>query len=245
MRLSGTIFLILILSSSSYSQTKFTIIDTTIVGNYEEAIENLKILNDSIFYEDTLYSVRKTCSGEWGGSIWFKNKRTGIEYSCAATCPVVVNNVNGKYYVTATLAHMVGSSEIIEINDPDSMEIFKMPKPRQKKRKQKIYNVGDNESRSRLGTTLLVDSIGVLTLGSFTHRNQLLHIVSDYDHTYLCKIEESRFITIDTICIGRLPIYRSEINETENNTLVILFNSNDTKGYLEIKNSKIEIIRYK
>lgn len=68
------------------------------------------IKQDSAFFEDENYLVRKSCSGEWGGTIWFKNKVTGIEYSCEATCPVAVNKVNGKYIVTTTLAHMIGFS---------------------------------------------------------------------------------------------------------------------------------------
>lgn len=61
-----------------------------------------------------------------------KNKRTGIEYSCPATCPVVVSKLNGEYYLTATLAYI---SEIIGIQNPDSMEVFNMLKLRRKKNK--------------------------------------------------------------------------------------------------------------
>src|ERR1700722_17794087 len=58
------------------------------------------------FFEDENYLVTKTCSGEWGGTIWFKNKKTGITYACSATCPVAVNKINGKYFITNTLAHL-------------------------------------------------------------------------------------------------------------------------------------------
>ena len=81
---------------------------------------------DSILYEDSIYTVRRTCHGEWGGSIWFRNKTTGVEYACAATCPVMVNKINGKYLVITSLAHLVGFSEIIEIQNPEAMEIFKL-----------------------------------------------------------------------------------------------------------------------
>jgi hypothetical protein len=212
--------------------------------NYEEAIRKLNIVQDSFFFEDSSYVVRKTCSGEWGGSVWFKNKITGIEYSCYATCPVVINKIDDKYYVTATLAHLSISSRIIEINAPDSMKVFKMPKPRNKKGKDKFYYVGDNESKSRVGTNFLVDSLGVLTLVSFVYENQLFHIVSDYYNTYLCKIVENQFVTIAKIANERLPIYRSEILKTENGELIVMFNQNDINGYLEIKCNSITIKRY-
>jgi hypothetical protein len=238
-------FSLVLFFKNSYSQSQFNIVDTTIMENYEEAVRKLKIVQDSFFFEDSSYVVRKTCIGEWGGSVWFKNKKTGIEYSCYATCPLVINKMDGKYYVTATLAHKMMSSKIIEINDPDSMEVFKMPKPRHKKGKRKFYYIGDSESNSRVGTNFLIDSFGVLTLISFVYENQLFHIVSDYYNTYLCKIENNQFVTLAKIADKRLPIYRSEILKTETGELIVKFNRNGINGFLEIKGNTITIKRYK
>lgn len=243
-----TIISIIILTLNSiktYSQINFNIVDTVLNENYRRTIKNLNLGTNNVFFEDSLYTVKKTCFGEWGGSIWFKNKKSGIEYSCTATCPVVVNKIHNKYYVTASLAHLVGFSEIIEINNPDSMEIFKMPEPRYKKGKLRVYDPGDSESKSNKGTKILVDSVGVITMYSFVYKEQLVHILYDYKRTFLSKIEKNKFVTIDTIYNGRLPMSNSEVYNTENSGLIILFNEEKNKGFLEIKDNKITIKRFK
>jgi hypothetical protein len=199
---------------------------------------------DSAFFEDENYIVRKTCSGEWGGTIWFKHKITGIEYSCEATCPVIVNKVDGKYIVTSTLAHMIGFSEIIEITNPDSMAVFKFPKPRLKKGKMKLYYVGDDESNSKKGTTQLVDSLGVLTIASFTYDNQLFHVVTDFKKTFITKIEQNKFVTLYTISNSSIWTYNPEVIRTTDGHFIVFFNNEAAKGYLDIDANKITLIRY-
>lgn len=200
---------------------------------------------DSAFFEDENYLVRKTCSGEWGGTIWFKNKITGIEYSCEATCPVIVNKVNGKYIVTSTLAHMIGFSQVIEITNPDSMAVFKLPEPRQKKRKVKLYYIGDDESNSKKGTNLLVDSVGVLTIATFPFNDQLFHIVTDFQKTFITKIEHNKFVTLDTISNTSIWTYDPEVIRTVDGHYIVFFSNEEAKGYLDICGNKINLIRYK
>lgn len=203
------------------------------------------IKQDTVFFEDENYTVRKTCSGEWGGTIWFKNKVTGIEYSCEATCPVIVNKVNGKYIVTSTLAHMIGFSKVIEINNPDSMAVFKLPEPRQKKGKRKLYYIGDDESKSKKGTNILVDSVRVITIATFPYNDQLFHIVTDFKKTFISKIENNRFVTVDTISNTSILTYDPEVIRTIDGHYIVFFGNSVTKGYIDIFENKINVFRYK
>jgi hypothetical protein len=215
----------------------------------KDSIQTKKItdfaINDSVFFQDDNYLVRKSCSGEWGGSVWFKNKRTGIEYSCNSTCPVVINKFRDKYIVTNTLAHLIGFSEIIEIENPDSMTIFKLPEPRAKKRKMIYRYVGDNESKSTIGTKKLLDSIGVLTLASFPYNGQLYHIVTDFRKTFLTEIENKKFVSIDTISNESLWTYDPEVIRTKANHYVIYFSNDKVNGYIDLIDNKIDVIRFK
>jgi hypothetical protein len=200
---------------------------------------------DTTFFEDDKYVVRKTCSGEWGGSVWFKNKTTGIEYSCSASCPVVINKIDGNYIVSATLAHLSGSSEIIEIENPDSLDIFIMPKPSAKKGKIIYRYVGDDESRSTKGTTMLLDSIGIQTLASFPYNGQLYHVITDFDKTFLTQVENGRFVTLDTISNASIWTYEPEVIKSTNGHFVVFFNNHKTRGYLDIHGKSIDIFRLK
>lgn len=131
------------------------------------------VIPNSAFFEDENDIVSKTCSGEWGGTIKFKNKKTGVEYACGATCPVVVNKISGKYIVTNTLGHLSGFTEIIEIDNPDLTSAFKLNKPLKKGNVIFRY-AGDDEFKSVKGTHKLIDSIGIMTLASFPYAGELI-----------------------------------------------------------------------
>jgi len=241
------IFLTLIIYLNSYGQTEglFEIKEFIVKDSLQRrTVSDFKRQNSN-FYEDENYIVSKTCSGEWGGTIKFKNKRTGVETSCSATCPVVVNKLNGKYFVTNTLAHLMGFSELIEIPNPDSLSIFKLPKPRNRKGKTAIRYVGDDESKSTIATRQLVDSIGVLTLASFIYKEQLFHIVTDFQKTFVAKIENKKFVTIDAISKESIWTYDPEVIKTIDDHYVVFFSNETTKGYLDIYDNKINLIRYK
>jgi hypothetical protein len=201
--------------------------------------------NQENIYEDQIYIVSKTCSGEWGGTVKFKNKKTNIEYSASATCPVAVNKLNGKYYVTNTLAHLDGFSEILEIENPDLLTVFKPPKPRKKKGKIIIMNIGDDESKSNKGTKQLVNSVGMLTLISFPFKGQLYHIVTDYKNTFLATIDNNKFVKIDTVSSESIWSNDPEVFITTDKHLVVFFENEDVKGYFDIIDNQINIIRQK
>lgn len=45
------------------------------------SISDLKLPVSKVpIYEDDKYIVRRTCAGEFGGTVWFKNKQTGLEW---------------------------------------------------------------------------------------------------------------------------------------------------------------------
>ena len=247
MKAINFIILTFLICSNSLGQTKkiFDINETLIKDSTQfKTVQNFK-KQDSAFYEDENYVVRKSCSGEWGGTIWFKNKNTGIEYSCEATCPVVVNKTEGKYIVTSTLAHMSGFSTVIEINTPDSLAIFKLPEPRNKKGKTKLYYIGDNESNSKKGTKQLVDTMGVLILATFNYKGELFHIVTDFEKTFVEKIENKKFVIIDTISNQSIWTYDPEVIKTSDNHSIVFFKNDEVNGFLDIFDNKINLIRYK
>jgi hypothetical protein len=256
MRYIFTLILIITLCLFTYGQTSpsFDIEVILITDSTQFKSPNDFIKYDSAFYQDDDYYVRSTCSGEWGGSIWFKNKKTGIEYSCSATCPVIINKIGDKYILTNTLAHMCGSSEVVEIEFPDSMDIFKMPPPREKKRKIEYRLVGDNESKSKKATSQLVDTACAMIHISFPYDGQLYHIVSDSKKLYLSQIRDNKLVTIDTVYSGLdnfykqgdriLYIYSTDGFRTRDNHYIVLYENSGLVGFLDIFENKIKLIRY-
>jgi hypothetical protein len=254
MRYIFTLIIIFTSGLLTYSQT-FNIETILITDSSQFKRSSDFIRCDSVFFQDDNYYVRRTCSGEWGGSIWFKNKKTGIEYSCSATCPVIINKMGGKYIVSNTLAHMCGSSDVIEIEYPDSMEIFKMPLPQAKEGTIEYRYVGDDESKSNKGTHQLVDTVCAMIHISFPYKGQLYHIISDSENLYLSQIKDNKLVTIDTVFRG-LENFNKESEgisytfdtdgfKTIDNHYVVLYENSGLVGFLDIYENKIKLIRYK
>src|ERR1700754_453671 len=66
--------------------------------NSQNIWENLnrKFIKPPIF-EDENYVVASTCSGEFGGTIYFKDKKTNKVYESSATCVVSVKKNKNRY----------------------------------------------------------------------------------------------------------------------------------------------------
>jgi hypothetical protein len=241
------LYLIILLSvgyfnASAQSEELFKVQQTTISDSSQT--KDFKRTNSN-FFEDENYVVRKTCSGEWGGSIIFKNKKTGTEYSCNATCPVVVNKIDGKYIVTNTLAHLIGSSGIIQIDNPDSMEVFKRFEPKWKKRGIIKRYVGDDKSRSAKGSKQILDTLRIMILASFPYEGELYHITTDFEKTYVSKVENKRLINLGLVCNESIWTYNPEVIRTIENHYVVYFSNETIKGYLDIFENQIGLMRIK
>jgi hypothetical protein len=221
------------------AQSKFEI---TELQDSETNIKNIEnsFLKKNPLFDDNNFTVTGTCSGEWGGTIRFTDKKTKKEFVAEATCPISVDKLNGNYYVTSSLAHMRGFTEIIRIKDPKEMDIFKAKKPKKVNGKKYIY-VGDNESHSKTGTTQILDSIGILTLAVFPFENEFYYITTDFISTNICKIRDKKFVMAATLPINDVWSYDQQIIKTNNNHTILIFN-NQIKGYLDIFQNKIKIV---
>lgn len=192
-----------------------------------------------LLYKDEKYEVRKSCSGEWGGTIYFKDRKSGLIYYAIATCPVSVNKINGKYYISNSLNHLFGHSYILEISNPESMELAeKIP-----------LNLPDvinrqYKAKSNQGTKTLVDSSGVIIVASFVYNQKLYSVLSSNDgkQTTISELKDRKFQTV-----LKLPekLFYSEpiIAKKADNNLSLYF-QNPKSGILHIRDSKIELIYY-
>lgn len=143
---------------------------------------------DSPLFEDENYYVTSSCSGEWGGTIFFKDKRSGTIYEGSSTCPVKVTEYNGKYYVSNFLGHMRGHSTLYETEDPRNMSIYTGDRPKADKL------IGQRECKSTEGMKKWLDIIGssrtMELLSSFVRNDRLLHLYSDGDDVYICQLTD-------------------------------------------------------
>jgi hypothetical protein len=83
-----------------------------------EFVKNPEIIKVPLF-EDETCAVTSDCHGEFGSTIYFKNKSTGTTDSAFSGCPFVVNKLGDKYFVNTD---GMPDGDIIEIHDPIKVE---------------------------------------------------------------------------------------------------------------------------
>lgn len=167
---------------------------------YLDAFNQWKRLNRKLpfdkqpkLFENQDYLAYCDCHGEWGGTVYFFNKKTQKVYFTEATCAnSIIENENG-YIVLSHLGHIVGSAELKLIKDP-----MKLTKLR-----------GNNKSMvngSALGytdktnqTIKLFDYWGLQIYSSFMLKGMTYYIVYWQLSTFLAKIEDDNIIIVDPL----------------------------------------------
>jgi hypothetical protein len=137
-------------------------------------------------FEDERYQVTSKCHGEFGSTIYFKNKSTRVTDSAYSGCPVLVNKLGDKYFVN-TFGTV--TDDIIEINNPGAITI------------KTIF------SRDRFVSHFFIPT-------SFVAKGNLYHIYNSHqDEFRLDEKQERVVISKDTAKIGTItdskfiPVY--------------------------------------
>lgn len=199
------------------------------------------------FFEDEKFSVTSCCVGEFGGAVFFTDKKNKRVYSCPATCATIINKVGGIYFVTNTLAHMDGSTEILKIEDPT--KLYELTADSLKNHCNwwtQFVTYEDHFAgmkKFEIGTQKILDTIGILTMTSFVFNDQLYHINSDRKKTFISKIQGDTLLLIDSIFNKRLWSYEPE-NRKYGKMQLHAFNNRETSGFLTINSDTISIITF-
>lgn len=201
-------------------------------------------------YEDNDYTIASTCSGEWGGSIYFTNKKTKHVYECESTCTLNVIRLNSRYFINASLPHLLGYTNIFEINDPSKLKLYnrdslnKVIAQYQKRKKIRVGRYGESESNSKQGTIQLIDSIGILSLASFVYNSQIFYLVSNNHHkTFITTIRNGKFATLDTLINKDIWSYYPSCKKY-NKTTIYSFSNGTTSGFVAIDADKLKIYSF-
>ncbi len=210
--------------------------------------------NSNQIFEDDEFIVTKTCSGEWGGTIYFYDKLSEKTFECAASCVVDFDTLNGNYIVSSSIGHMDGSTVIMEIQNPR-----KLQETKKVKQKKLLTLIGDNECKTMKGANILLEERNYLTISSFIYQKSVYHIIHKpwkfknfVDNTFLGQIQNDSLSIIANISHKDYVYYWDFESVTNNNfsnkeyILDIFFaesllNSNTLTGFVFIKGNKVEI----
>jgi hypothetical protein len=203
---------------------------------------NIKEVDDMI-YEDDKFYITYLDFGEWGGTTWFKDKRSGKEYELASS-GTIINKIDNTYYVTA--AH-----KIIMIENPLKMKPCNKDYYYEEIQKKKAAK-GTN---SLLGATVIYSDstysdwdykkLNNYVATSFIANDEIFHLCVDSTKTYIAILENGKLVPIKKIGNSYLTFnwYYSYRCRIQNTRQLLKFTTKRPNGYglMEIDGEKVKI----
>ncbi|OBW40600.1 hypothetical protein AB670_03064 [Chryseobacterium sp. MOF25P] len=241
MKLYCILLFLLMLINCNKEPKVFEFTTETVDKNIAKELELIKNQKPyGLVFQDEKYEVWNNCSGEWGGTIYFKNKHNGKIRYAQSTCAVSVNKIGDKYYISNASTHLYEKSSILEIINPEKMELTLRLPPFHPEIETREY-----ETKSNLGTKTIVDSVGVSILTSFVYKNNLYSILKNYknDIITISKVENTKFKTVQTLDGLILNGSPQILKESENHQK--LYFQHPKSGILDVKDNKIKFTFYK
>jgi hypothetical protein len=146
-----------------------------------EFVQNREIVNVPLF-DNGDWEITSICHGEFGSTIYFKNKLTNATYTSNAGCPVVVNKLGDEYF-----ANISGMPYNYIVQIPSTVPV-----------------VGSSMTVAK--TIFQIDiSSGFYIATSFVSKNILYHIYNfSHDQFSFDEKKERIVVTKDSVKIGTI-----------------------------------------
>lgn len=140
--------------------------------------------------------------------------------------------------MSSSLRHIGIFSEFIRIDDPEKLEIYQ-----QQPESSGGKLVGSEESHSNKGTVSLMGGQFVFEglQTSFVYNDSIYYILCDDYETFLAKIENKKSIKLETISNTQLCGSVSPGYKSDDNHLIVPFDSDNEDGYFDIFENEIMV----
>jgi len=212
-------------------KSKFTKIENTkrkkqspLMEAVDRDLDKMKYQGDFLF-EDENYYVIENCEGEFGSSIYFKNKKTNITYEASTPCPIVLNKVDNQYYITSSESNALNVfSSISVIADPLKLKV----------------NDRIIRSASTVGVKQVLDTSGCYISSSFAYKDTLYHIFSNEKTTKIGVVKNKQLSPVFDFK-EKLEIQLQQHFFDGHQLSVFNTEKNNTFGFLEIKGNQIKM----
>ncbi len=244
----------------------FTLHDTVFIGTMNKTYfidSAFKLIEfkrkeryyDHPLYEDSLYYVYGCCMGEFGGSVFFLNKKTNRTFSYFATCATQVLNFKNEYVVCNNLAHL-----------RRSMSFLFVPAP------TKLYELTDEKLKSHCNWYTTVDSLknywdktntgdirfyrgsyGSMSLVTFPVEDSLYSIICNDSAAFIAVHKGDTTLLRQTILNKTISFHQSQVitaglkkiclyNLTNGSPFAAYTTIGNNSGLIIIDNNRIDIL---
>lgn len=233
--------------------------DSIIIKSFYDAKENFYLDDknkrcvpittaDDVIFEDGDFYVTALDFGEWGSAIWFRDKRTGIEYEASWIITPEVNKFKGAYYlVSPGEINIIENPKLLHNAGKDAYRSF-LGKNSVEKFSSRSHGGKQTGMKTIFSRSIAYEREDNFFIGpSFIHDNNLCYIVSDSAQTYVAKVEDNKLMPLaiiaSTMNTGRYTNqYR---NLYLNKSIPFRARENKLHGLLEIKGDSIFVHYFK
>ncbi|PPK96431.1 hypothetical protein LY01_00251 [Nonlabens xylanidelens] len=144
----------------------------------------IPVKDKSILFTDEHFIVYRLCNGEFGGTIYFYDRKTNETYFTKSNCAHTIEKKDKQYHVVANLGHMMGMSEIKTISDPTMLD-----KATQKDLKIDHGSLGYKAKSTAYEKQL--DIFGIQLFSKFDIDNRELFLAHLDERTFLAEFIEN------------------------------------------------------
>ena len=179
-------------------------------------------------FEDERFVCTMDCQGEFGGYIYFFDRKTQRTHYTNATCATTVWKEAGQYHLLSSLAHMYGSAGSAIIAAPD-----KLPLVTQKLDPTRDWQYHFATSKPNRAVKSVFHYNGLTISGSFQWHSQTLYIVNRYPVTFLANIIDNSIYIVDPLFVKYLSPNNTITNAFAPNSALVNFSHYESRKYSE------------
>jgi hypothetical protein len=206
-------------------------------------------------YEDSLYYVYGCCVGEFGGSVFFLNKKTNKTYSYFATCATQILNFKKQYVVCNNLAHLSGSMSFLFVREPT--KLYELIDEKQKNHCNwylEVDSLNNYWERSPIGgVNFYRGAYSTMSLASFIVNDSLYSFVTNDSSTFIAVHKGDTTYERQRVLNKSIRFHQTQIVNTRNK-IICLYNltngsafaayatTGNNSGLIIIDNNRIDIL---
>jgi len=165
-----------------------------------------------VFLEDSNYLVYGCCMGEFGGAIFFQDKKTDRTYSYFATCPSQVLRFGEQYVVCNNLAHMGSHMSFLFVKDP--RKLYEITDEKLKNHCNwyvTVDSLQDYWLKSKVGDVRVYEDWEAMSLVTFPYKDSLYSVLARPGATVLSVHRGDATMTVDTLLKERIAFHHMQV----------------------------------
>lgn len=144
----------------------------------------LPVYNQPILFEDNQYIIFSDCHGEWGGTIYFYNKKKNEIFYTEATCANTIKKENGNYLILSSLGHMMGNSYLKLVRNPTQLSKINSENINQTFNGEALGYKDDSNAFE-----IKFNFYDIILFSNFRVDNRELYLTHLNDQTFIAEIE--------------------------------------------------------